>query len=114
KVGLLDGLASAAGKLLAFLKLNAFPPAGAPPGLHEAAEIVDCSVFSPAAAGRSVFVQVFRHPPEQLDRAEAIAGKIDPGSRLRSIATLQTEVARGQRLAITLDCPALFSEAPSR
>ncbi len=116
KVGLLDGLASAAGKLLAFLKLNAFPPAGAPPGSHEAAEIVDCSVFSPpaAAAGRSVFVQVFLHPPEQLDRAEAIAGKIDPGSRLRSIATLQAEVARGQRLAITLDCPALFSEAPSR
>jgi hypothetical protein len=116
KAGLLDSLASAAGKLLAFLKLNSFPPAGALPGAQEDTEVVDCSVFAPpsAAPGKSIFVQVFLHPPEQLDRAEAIAGRIDPGSRLRSIATLQTEVARGQRLAITLDCPAFSADAPSR
>ena len=102
QTGFLDGVFA---KLLALLKLNVFPPVGVGQP-QETVEVVDCSVFAApsAPAGRSMFVQVFLHAPEQLDRAEGIAAKIDHGSRLRSIATLQTEVARGQRLAITLDC----------
>jgi hypothetical protein len=99
QTGFLDGVFA---KLLALLKLSVFPPVS----VGQPQETVDCSVFAApsAPAGRSMFVQVFLHAPEQLDRAEGIAAKIDHGSRLRSIATLQTEVARGQRLAITLDC----------
>jgi hypothetical protein len=103
QAGFLDGVFA---KLLALLKLNVFPPVAVVGQPQETSEVVDCSVFAPpsAPAGKSMFVQVFLHAPEQLDRAEGIATKIDQGSRLRSIATLQTEVAGGQRLAITLDC----------
>jgi hypothetical protein len=116
KPGLFDSLSGVAGKLLALLKWNAVPPVAAPGAQQESSEVVDCSVFAPpaAAAGRSIFVQVFLHAPEQLGRAEAIATKIDQRSRLRSIATLQTEVARGQRLAITLDCAELSGDTPTR
>jgi hypothetical protein len=84
QTGFLDGVFA---KLLALLKLNVFPPVGVGQP-QETVEVVDCSVFAApsAPAGRSMFVQVFLHAPEQLDRAEGIAAKIDHGSRLRSIA----------------------------
>jgi hypothetical protein len=113
KAGLLDAVV---GKLLALLKLNVFPPVGAVDQPKEASDVVDCSVFAPpsAPAGKTIFVQVFLHAPEQMDKAEEIATKIDQGSRLRSIATLQTEVTRGQRLAITLDCLELDPDVAHR
>jgi hypothetical protein len=116
KPGLFESLSGAATKLLAFLKWNVVPPAGASTHDLPGTEVVDCTVFAPpsAPAGKSLFVQVFLHVPEQLDLAEAIATRIDQGSRLRSIATLQTEVARGQRLAVTLDGAGLACDAPTR
>jgi hypothetical protein len=106
-------------KLLYLLKLGATtPPIAAGIPTRPISDVVDCSVFAPPTAppGKSVFVQVFLHlhAAEALDRAEMIASKIDKQTGLRSIATLLTEVQRGQRLAITFDCPELTCDVTSR
>jgi hypothetical protein len=115
KYGLLEGVSSVLTKILALLSLNMVPPVGAAPAQSQT-EIVDCSVFAPPSAppGRSVFVQVFLHAAEQFERAETIASKIDQAAYLRGISTLQTEVTRGQRLSVTLDCLELAPDVASR
>ena len=100
QTGFLDGVFA---KLLALLKLNVFPPVsvGQP---QETVEVVDCSVFAvpSAPAGRSMFVQVFLHAPEQLDRAEGIARRASfPEPSASPIGSSRQPIANSRNPTVT-------------
>jgi hypothetical protein len=71
--------------------------------------VVDLSAFSPetGCAGEGVLVQVFLHKPPHAATAAAFAHEADPQSRRRGVATLETEIAVGQKVEIRLDAPGL-------
>jgi TIR domain len=78
------------------------PDIGARAG--ERGDIVDCSVFSrpSAAAGDTVFVQVFAHLVEQAEEVGAIAEEFDADAERRAVKTLETVVPRESRLTFEL------------
>jgi hypothetical protein len=71
--------------------------------------VVDISAFSPETArpGDEVLVQVFLHQPRQAPTAAAFAHEADPQSRRHGVATLEMEIAAGQKVEIRLDAPGL-------
>jgi len=79
-----------------------------------AADLVDCTVFAPPAvpAGRTVFVQVFAHLPEQADRARAEAHQFDADAVRRGFKSLEAEVSRGTRLSFHLTMPGATIDNP--
>lgn len=110
------------GKLIAFINIkhNAFTffgllsrsKATAPPEAQ--ADLVDCSVFAPPAAppGATVMVQVFLHVPEHAERARFLATVMDHAASLKGVQTLQTEIRRGARVAVTLSAEGLSIGEP--
>ena len=79
-------------------------------------ELVDASVFAPLSAtrGEQFLVQVFLHVLKERLTAVLLARKADPGARKRGVMTLATEIARGQRVDISLDAPGFTIEQPSQ
>lgn len=77
-----------------------------PPSTPES-DIVDVSAFAPpiGKAEEEVFVQIFFHKLDQTAVVEAQAGMIDPSASIRSKATLNTEILRGERIDIVLEGP---------
>ena len=69
-------------------------------------DLVDCSVFCPfdVAAGREVLVQVFLHGQGEVEfnRAQSQARLMDSQAALQAQKTLDLEIARGTKVAVTL------------
>ena len=77
-------------------------------------DIVDFSAFSPFSAhpNDEVLVQVFLHCPDEAALASALAEQADPETKPRGVATLTTEINRGQKIGISLDAPGLTIDQP--
>lgn len=81
---------------------------GGPSGL------VQCSVFAPpsAAAGTTLLVQVFLHPPTEAARVETIARAFDDAATKRQTGMLAAPVAVGQRVDIAVVATGLAIDEP--
>jgi len=79
-----------------------------------AADVVECTVFSPpvAAPGSSILVQAFVHLPEDADDARALALEFDTATRARTFRTLTSPVRVGSRLDFELRMPGLEIDDP--
>jgi TIR domain len=75
-------------------------------------EIVELSAFAPPSVkpADEILVQIFLHCPDARAAAAALAKGADPDTTARGIATLSTELARGQTLGIALEAPGLSVE----
>jgi hypothetical protein len=73
------------------------------------ADEVECSVFAPAAPrrGQDILVQALIHKTEQLVQAAAMAAAIDPQANRKGRRKLRARIARGARVQMLLDIPAL-------
>ncbi|MCP3870330.1 MAG: toll/interleukin-1 receptor domain-containing protein [Gammaproteobacteria bacterium] len=71
----------------------------------EDTEPVDCSVFGPPklALGQQIMIQVFLHPPESADAAEAGARQFDSDAEKRGFCSLNLDLTRGSRVVVQLD-----------
>jgi hypothetical protein len=72
-------------------------------------EVVEVSAFSPRSArpADQVLVQVFLHCPDDRTAAKVFAEDADSQTTARGIATLATELVRGQRIGVVLEAPDL-------
>jgi hypothetical protein len=77
-------------------------------------DIVDVSAFLPpgAAQGTDTLVQVFLHAADRAEIVKALASESDPETRRAGVATIATEITRGQRIAIALDAGVLTVDEP--
>jgi hypothetical protein len=66
---------------------------------------VDCSVFAPPkmAVGSEILVQIYLHPPELKDDAEAGAKQFDSDAAWRGFTSLKLSLAEGTLVAVQLD-----------
>jgi hypothetical protein len=73
--------------------------------LAAAGDVVDCSVFAPAACepGTWIFVQAYLHSPKQDTDAAALAEEFDSGTTKRGFAGLQLPISSGCVLDLELD-----------
>jgi TIR domain len=72
-------------------------------------DIVSVSAFAPesARAGDQILVQVFLHCPNDAATARALAQQADPETRPRGAVSLETEIARGQKVGVALEASGL-------
>ncbi len=72
-------------------------------------DLVDASIYAPkaAAAGSDVLVQVFLHLADDAAAAAAMAQRADATTAQRTLTTLTSEIARGQRVDVMLETPRL-------
>jgi hypothetical protein len=70
-------------------------------------DIVDVSVFAPkkVRSSTAALVQVFFHLLDQSELARDLAHEADPLTKRRGAKTLATEIGRGQRIDVILECP---------
>lgn len=69
------------------------------------AQPVDCSVFAPPkmVVGGEILLQIYLHPPELKDDAEAGAKQFDSDAAWRGFASLTLSLAEGTLVAVQLD-----------
>jgi len=75
-------------------------------------DVVNVSAFAHKSArpGDEILVQVFLHCPDHAAMAKALAEQADPETKSRGVATLETEIAHGQKIGIVLEGPGLTIE----
>ena len=110
------GLPKALAAMAKFVRPGALPPLPVPAqDAPDKGELVDVSVFVPpvAAPGEAFLVQALVHAfgAEAADIA-AMAFDADPSARRRGAATLEVEIARGERLELAIDAVGLEIEEP--
>jgi hypothetical protein len=79
-------------------------PIGAPLP-KQPTDLVDVSAFAPrrVAAREAVIVQVLLHVEDDAGKAKDLALKSDPTAEEQGVATLEVELARGQRVQVALE-----------
>jgi hypothetical protein len=95
-----------AGPAIWLAKLLRLGAAAPPPAAKPDADEVDVSAFAPPRArrGRSFLVQAFAHPSTAPAEGVAqLAREADPEAQRRGVATLDVEIAPGERLDFILD-----------
>jgi hypothetical protein len=100
--------------LAKFLRLGA--PAPAPAFGGDVSE-VDVSVFAPTRARREApfLVQALAHlSTESVKSVGRLANEVDPDSRRRGVATLDVEIAPGERLDFVLESEGLAIAEPQQ
>lgn len=87
-----------------------------PPSAPVQAQPVDFSTFSPASVARGgvAIIQVFLHRSEQAAEAAALARESDPQATRRGVATLDIDVAIGQRIDIVLEVNGATIDKPAQ
>ena len=75
---------------------------------------VDCSVFAPPGLprGKTVFVQVFAHLPQQAAEAMNLAQTFDEDEQRRALKSLDLDIPRGEKLLFHLAVPGLEVDDP--
>jgi hypothetical protein len=75
------------------------------PSENAESDTVEVSAFAPpiGKAEEEVFIQIFLHKLDQESYVTLQAESIDPTASLRGKATLNTQIARGERIDIILD-----------
>jgi len=98
------------------LKLFRSVPPPLPGAPQAERDLVDVSVFAPdaAQAGEEILLQVFLHWLEQAAAVRDLAKESDRASSRRGVATLETEVERGRRVDIVLECPGANIDEPAQ
>jgi len=87
-------------------------PASPPPKAVN--EIVECSVFAPAAAppGKTILIQVFLHLANQAERARFLATTMDASAKLKGAKPLDLPIKRGARVEVAFSANGLAVDEP--
>jgi hypothetical protein len=77
-------------------------------------EIVECSVFGPAAApaGKTILIQVFLHLANQAERASFLATTLDASAKLKGTKLLDLPIKRGAQVEIAFSANGLVVDDP--
>ena len=115
-IGYWDEITAWFASLLKALFHSATPPLPAPsaPPPQASEALVDVSAYAPSRVrkGRQFLVQVFVHDPAQEREAATLAKEADFKAVRRGIATLDVEIAIGERLDFMLEAGGLTISKP--